>query len=115
MNDLSPATIGAIAVLVIAAFFFFGRKRAPKERTFKCSRCSTVSAHTPRTIEAWRTGKTKFFCNVCHGQWLRSHPAPTQSARTVASNRAGNSGCLGITVLLMLLPVLLVGAWWAYA
>jgi hypothetical protein len=115
MNSLSPEVIVVIAVVVVAAFSFFGRRRKPKERTFKCGRCSTVSAHTPRTIEAWRAGKTKFFCNACHGQWLRSHPAPTQSGRGVTSGRAGNSGCLGVIVLFIVLPVFLASAWWAYA
>ncbi|MGI0134559.1 MAG: hypothetical protein ACREBW_06350, partial [Candidatus Micrarchaeaceae archaeon] len=72
-------------------------------------------AHTPRTIEAWRAGKTKFFCNACHGQWLRSHPPQAQSGRPAYSGRAGNSGCLGVMVLFILLPALFATAWWAYA
>lgn len=60
MNSVSSEVIVAIALVAIAMFLFFGRKRQPKERAFKCSRCSAVSAHTPRTIEAWRAGKTTF-------------------------------------------------------
>ncbi|WP_157770222.1 hypothetical protein [Methylomonas koyamae] len=115
MDNLSPEVIVVIAVVVVAVFSFFGRKRQPKERMFKCSRCSAVSAHTPRTIEAWRAGKTKFFCNTCHGQWLRSHPPQAHSDRLAYSGRAGNSGCFGVAVLFILLPALFVTAWWAYA
>ena len=114
MKGISPEIIVVIAIVVLAAFSFFGRKRQPKERTFKCSRCSAISAHTSRTIEAWRAGKTKFFCNTCHGQWLRSQPQQSQS-RLAHSGRAGNSGCLGVVVLFVLVPVLAVTVLWAYA
>lgn len=83
MNSVSSEVIVAIALVAIAMFLFFGRKRQPKERAFKCSRCSAVSAHTPRTIEAWRAGKTTFFCNSCHGQWLRSQPQRSRYGRPV--------------------------------
>ncbi|WP_281783402.1 hypothetical protein [Sinimarinibacterium flocculans] len=112
MNAISPEVAVAIAIAVVVALSLFGRKRQPKERTFKCSRCSAVSAHTPRTIEAWRAGKTKFFCNSCHGQWLRSQP---QQPRPDYSSRAGKSGCLGVMALFIALPVLAVSAWWVYA
>jgi len=115
MNSVSSEVIVAISLVAIAMFLFFGRKRQPKERAFKCSRCSAVSAHTPRTIEAWRAGKTTFFCNSCHGQWLRSQPQRSRYGRPVHAGRAGNEGCLGVMVLVFVLPALAATAWWAYA
>jgi hypothetical protein len=111
MNNLSPEFIAVIAIVVVAALLFLVRRRQPKERTFACGRCSAVVPHTPRTVEAWRAGKNKFFCNACHAQWLRSHPAPAYT-RTAAP---GRSGCLSVVVLFLLLPAVVVCAWWAYA
>jgi hypothetical protein len=111
MNNLSLEFVAGIAIVVVAVLLFFVRRRQPKERTFACSRCSTVVPHTRRTIEAWRAGKYKFFCNACHAQWLRSRPAPT-FARMASS---GRSGCLSVMVLFLLLPAVVVCVWWAYA
>jgi hypothetical protein len=111
MNSLSPEFIAAIAIAVVVVLLFFGRKRQPKERTFTCGRCSTVAPHTPRTVEAWRAGKTKYFCNACHAQWLRSRPTPAHTP-TVSPAR---SGCLSVVVFFAFLPVVLVCVWWAYA
>ena len=116
MKNVSPEAIAVIAAVVVAAAFHFSRKRQPKERNFKCGRCSTVSAHTPRTIEAWRAGKAKFFCNACHEQWLRSHSPTAQGNRITANpGRASNSGCLGVMTIFLLLQVLFVIVWWSYA
>jgi hypothetical protein len=98
--------VGAVIVGVIV-LFFLGKlfpKRQPKETHFKCARCGAVTRHTDRTIEAWRNNKTKFFCPACHTQWLQSRPP---HERKGSSQRAGSrtpSGCLGVFVLLAVLP-----------
>jgi hypothetical protein len=115
MDGINSEVVAAIAVVVVVASLFFGRKRQPKERTFKCARCSAVSAHSSRTFEAWRAGKTKFFCNACHGQWLRSRPPQVRDSRPAYPERSGNSGCLGVMLVFILLPAVAVIAWWAYA
>lgn len=91
----------AVAVIVVA-FRLFGGGRRPKEQSFRCSRCSTASPHTARTIEAWRRGKTRFFCNSCHGEWLRNQP------RDSSLVRSGRSGCLSSIVLVVAIPAVAV-------
>ncbi|WP_132975027.1 hypothetical protein [Thiobaca trueperi] len=121
MPNMSIEVIAGIAFAVLIVLSLLMRRRRPKERTFKCSRCSTIAEHTPRTIDAWRSGKTKFFCNACHARWLRSHPAPAAHNRAElapAHNRAGRSersGCLGMFAFLVALPFLLIATWWGYA
>ncbi len=94
-EHMSPSALVSIIVCVLIVLSFFSGKRRPKERTFRCERCSTVTAHTSRTIAAWRKGKTTFFCGSCHGKWAKSFPLP-QRAIPRPSTR---SGCLGLVVL----------------
>jgi hypothetical protein len=113
MPYLDSTTIGSIvvvAVVVAVAYLLLGR-RLPKERNFKCAGCSAWTAHTNRTIEAWRSGRTRFYCNACHGQWLKSHPA----IGSTALSRESRSGCLGVTALLIGVPMIAMISWWLYA
>ena len=114
MPYLDPKILGSIAVvavIVVCVHFLFGR-RLPKERNFRCAGCSTWTAHTNRTIEAWRSGRTRFYCNACHSEWLKSHPA--QSSNN-ASSGDSRSGCLGVTVFLVGVPTVAIFVWWTYA
>jgi hypothetical protein len=88
-----PVVIGVVVAIVIVLNLLRYWRR-PSERTFRCGKCSTPTMHTRRTIEAWRIGKRKFFCDSCHTQWLQS--LPTQQ---VTSRRAESSGCLGVIVV----------------
>jgi hypothetical protein len=108
MSGLRPEVIAVIAIVIIVVLLFFSGKRRPKERTFSCGRCAVVVPHTSRTIEAWRAGKQKYFCNACHARWLRSRPVAGQ---TPAGNR-GRSGCFSVLAVLILGPAVLVSAWW---
>lgn len=110
IQNFNTEVFTAIVFAVLIVLSLLMRLRKPKERTFKCSRCSKIAEHTPRTIEAWRSGKTKFFCNACHTQWLRSHPAP-MNKRTELSRR---SGCLGIFAFLLALPLWLTVLLWEH-
>ncbi|MGN2248294.1 hypothetical protein ACFWZ3_16565 [Frateuria sp. GZRR35] len=94
---------GAAVILAVVLSLLTkpGSKRQPPIQFFKCARCNTTARHTSRTIEAWRNGKTTFFCQACHAKWLQSRPSQEQ----VTSFRSRNSGCLGVVALLVLVPV----------
>jgi transposase-like protein len=98
MNTLRPEVVASIVALIVVIALLRARKK-PKEKYFTCARCSANSVHTNRTIEAWRNGKTKFFCNACHAKWLQSQPT------SATSGRSSGSGCLGVLVLLALVPL----------
>lgn len=77
---MSPEIIVGIVVAGVIALSLVGKllpKRQPKETYFKCSRCTTVSRHTQRTIEAWRNDKTALFCQSCLAKGLQSSPPPS--------------------------------------
>jgi hypothetical protein len=102
MMNINPEQIFAIIITTIFGLSILGKlipKREPKEKTFLCCRCKTVSKHNQRTIEAWRNKKTKFFCQVCHAKWLQSQPL--QNKR----NNSSNSGCLGVVLLFTVIPL----------
>ena len=63
--------LGAIVIKSIFSSIF--AKKPPA--TFRCARCRRVMPHDNRTIEAWRSGKHKFFCQKCHNKWRETHPA----------------------------------------
>lgn len=114
---MAPETIFGIAVIVVAVLALVAKlvpKRQPPEKFFKCSRCHTLTRHNNRTIEAWRNGKPKFFCQACHANWLRSRPPQEREQFSSRGSASGGSGCLGVVVLFALLPLggMLL---WAYA
>jgi hypothetical protein len=106
-------TIFGIVVAAVLILGFVAKllpKRQPKEKFFKCSRCNATS----RTIEAWRSNKTKFFCQACHAKWLESQPPRVREQFSSRGSASGSSGCLGVVALFSLLPL----GWlltWAYA
>ena len=103
--------IGVVALLGLAVISKLTPKRMPPQKSFKCGRCGNAALHNDRTAEAWRLGKTKFFCQVCHAKWLQGRP-PQERERY--SSRNSGSGCLGIVVLFAVLPLGAMIAW-AYA
>jgi len=92
--------IAVVAVVLLAIVAGLLPKKKPPSAVFRCARCGTASRHDDRTTEAWRIGKTKFFCRDCHAKWLQSRPPQEQRSR---SGRA--SGCLGVLALFALLPL----------
>jgi hypothetical protein len=102
-NAQIVAAIVVVGILVVARLFLGGGR--PKERSFRCARCSASAMHTARTIEAWRRGKTRFFCDSCHGEWLRSQPKGVQAPH------GGRSGCLGSLIVLVAIPAAVVVAY----
>lgn len=102
-----------LAVVALAAVvLFFRKRRVPKERSFRCARCSAMAQHSARTIKAWREGKAKFFCDSCHAAWLRSQPAERGPGRF--GSRGERSGCLGALACLVAFPVALLAVWWLH-
>ena len=114
---MSPEILFGIGVAAILGIALFGKlvpKRMPPQKSFKCGRCGIAALHNNRTAEAWRNGKTKFFCQACHAKWLQSRPpAECEQYSSSGSGKSG-SGCLGVVALFAVLPVV---TWltWAYA
>jgi hypothetical protein len=108
---METTTLVLIAVLVVG--LLLGRKfispRQPKEKNFRCTRCKATSEHTHRTINAWRAGKTTFFCNSCHARWLESKPRDSESGSgpVVRGSRSG-SGCLSVLAVVAIVPLAVV-------
>ncbi len=102
--NLEPTTIiiiiAVVVVLLIAAKTLFSSPpKFPESKTFKCARCSKVSTHSDRTIEAWRKGFAKIYCSDCHQKWLQSQPKVQPSG----------GGCLSLIFIAILLPSALIG------
>jgi hypothetical protein len=105
---MSPELIFGIVVVAVIVLSLIGRlfpKPQPKEKHFQCARCGAISRHTERTIEAWRNKKTKFFCQACHGKWLKSQPPQAREQFSSHSSRSAPSGCLGVVVLFAVVPL----------
>jgi hypothetical protein len=106
--EVTPEVVGTGLVVLVLAAYFIARRRVPKEKSFRCARCSAAAPHTARTIAAWRAGKTKLFCSTCHTSWLNSQPV--QGARARANRE--RVGCLGVVACFALLPALMLLAVW---
>lgn len=105
---MTPEIVFGAVVMAIALLALLRKllpQRQPPCAVFTCSRCGAVTRHGHRTAAAWRSGKTRFFCHACHRKWLERR-SPRQ--RDSYEGRSGNSGCLGVIVLLTVLPT---GAW----
>ena len=100
--------VAIVASAVIALVVKFLPKRKPPSPVFRCGRCGTSARHDQRTSQAWRDGKSKFFCQACHAKWLQTRPP--RERESAAAARANGSGCLGVVALFSLLCVPLLGA-----
>lgn len=109
------------------------RPRGPANIRYACAKCAGQFTHTTRTISAWEKGSRRFFCNTCHKGWRSENPpiintapkpahranSPVQSSTpasktfntsAASSRQAAGSGCLGIALLLVLVPSAVVYA-----
>ena len=114
---MAPELIFGAAVAVAAVLAIVAKllpKRKPPSPVFQCSRCGTAARHNDRTTEAWRSGKTKFFCQACHAKWLQSRP-PQERETFSARGSVSGSGCLGVAALFALIPLGCLVAWASYA
>lgn len=87
-------------VPAVIAFFILNRKKKPKEKSFRCSRCRKVEDYDSRTIQAWNNGFVKLYCNACHLQWLKDNPRQDH-----VSMHGKGGGCLGMLAFLLMMPV----------
>lgn len=83
-----------VALLLLTALRAVLGGRRPRSQHFKCARCGALTSHNERTLEAWRSKRTKFYCQKCHAHWLASRP--TQGSGSLHPLRSG--GCLGVIV-----------------
>jgi hypothetical protein len=101
--------------------------RGPTNMYFTCAGCSGQFTHTKRTVAAWEKGSRRVYCDACHKKWRNAQPpqASTTDARApihshadaarseprrasrpaYSSDTKAPSGCLGIVLLMLLLPV----------
>ena len=96
-NQLIIVAVIIIALIIIKGFIDNNRK--PKNSTFKCARCKTREKYTSRTIEAWKRGFNKIYCQNCHRAWLNNNPKQNY-------NESNNGGCLSVLIV-GLAPILI--------
>ena len=119
--------------------------RGPSNLRFICNGCSSQFPHSKRTIGAYEKGSRSFFCNSCHSKWRETNPANPAVPRANAKSKpsegtanvgrsAGNSdvrssfnqnirqtpiqsgsGCLGATLLIIAIPIVLIAIGARYA
>ncbi|WP_417551995.1 hypothetical protein [Marinomonas fungiae] len=94
-------------VVVVWLFFFLKGNKRPPTNYFICARCNKTEQYSARTTEAWRRGFSKLYCQVCHKQWLNKNPK-----RKHDKSDSGQGGCLGVLVVLLLMPPTIFGAIW---
>lgn len=103
---MAPEMLIGAVVAAVAIIGLVGKilpKRKSPSSVFQWDRCGTVARHNDRTSGAWRSGKTKFFCQACHAKWLQSRPP--RERESYAKSTASSSGCLGVVVLFAFLPL----------
>jgi transposase-like protein len=84
-----------------------GRKATsgPAHLRYVCASCSGRFTHSRRTRMAWENGARSFYCKACH---TRSLLVKTPKASQLVPKAGAKKGCLGVLMLLAVLPV---GAW----
>ena len=111
MDVWSSAGIWIVAAAVVLSVLvkYLARPKQPPRSTFTCARCSTTTRYSDRTVEAWRNGAKRLYCDACHRKWLSAQPrTATGPADRVVLARPARSGCLGASLVLVLLPLALV-------
>lgn len=131
--ELAAAIAAGIAILLLVLWWLKSRAsrvtqkptaRRPSNMHFVCAGCSGQFTHTKRTVAAWEKGSRRVFCDACHKKWRNAQPPQAQpagtsreSSRTPESvstpapafqaRAQSRSGCLGIAVILVVIPVVL--------
>ena len=100
--DINGFVIGvALVVILLVSKALFGKQPIPPTKSFRCARCSTVEEYGPRTLEAWRKGIKKLYCQNCHRTWLNQQP------NRIRATSARGSGCASVTLVTTLIPPML--------
>lgn len=100
-QNLIYLIIGVVVVSVIIKFISKGRK--PPTDDFICARCKKKESYSTRTIEAWRQGFNKIYCQNCHQLWLKSNP------QNKKQYKASGGGCLSVLIIAAIIPVTIYG------
>ena len=95
MPLLAKALLAVVVGIFLLAFISSFLRGKPPETYFFCARCKLSTRHDDRTIEAWRNKKTRFYCQKCHKEWLRTQP----NVQNQASRGQGGGGCLGVALI----------------
>jgi hypothetical protein len=121
---------GVFAVVVVLVGLVVQRSRARRTRTvgrpesrgpsnlrYTCAGCSQQFTHSRRTLGAWKKGTRQFYCSACHTRWRSARAAPPGSRVPQADGRGGSgpsgapagsgSGCLGVALLLAVVPLVI--------
>jgi DNA-directed RNA polymerase subunit RPC12/RpoP len=123
-DPLFPTALAAFAFLLLIWLALRNRSkksirkskpRGPGNLRYTCTKCSGQFLHSNRTISAWEKGTQRIFCDSCHKQWIAKQPKSdrissnlsAQRSKTPISRNRQPSGCLGILVLLIIIPVAL--------
>ena len=104
MKDLELYILGAVLIFVVLSFLKDGK--CPPTDSFKCARCKKHEKYTSRTVEAWKKGFKKIYCQSCHRLWLKDNPAKIKQNYSTSS---GGGGCLGMVFLILVVPPSIYG------
>ncbi|MFQ3229300.1 hypothetical protein [Reinekea sp.] len=96
-QNLVGIVLGVVFILFLAAKFF-GNNKMPPTKAFRCAGCKKNEAYSKRTIEAWRNGYKRIYCQACHVKWLKNNP----NTRNTSS---GSQGCAVVAVTIISLPI----------
>jgi len=91
----------ALIVIVFVMKAILSRKKPPTE-DFVCARCKSKEKYTNRTIEAWRRGFKKIYCQSCHQLWLKNNPHHKKQ-----QYHTSGGGCYSVLVLFALISILI--------
>ena len=94
-----------IGLFALAALF---KGKRPPTASFTCARCQKQEIYSTRTIEAWRRGFKRIYCKSCHYLWLKKN---SENIRPSISQSQRNSGCLGMILLLPIIPAATYSLW----
>ena len=90
-----------VVAIVVLFFILSKRNKHPPTDSFSCARCRKQEPYSPRTMDAWRRGFNKIYCQACHKLWLDRNPQ--RSKKNYSAGKA-NGGCLGVLVVAVLTP-----------
>ena len=93
--------VGVVVISVIIKILSSGRK--PPKNDFICARCKKKESYSTRTIEAWRQGLNKIYCQSCHQLWLKNNP------HNLKPNKASGGGCFSVLIIVTIIPATIYG------
>ena len=96
-HKLSIYFIIGVVLFILLMKVFSTEKKLPNEN-FTCARCNKREKFSHRTIESWRKGYKKLYCQECFKLWMEKNPQHKRSYQQ-------KSGCLGMLILHIVIPI----------